>query len=124
MERDELLRALRATAADQHRCFGCGYEHKCSIRGCAINRAAAELIEQLAAENEVLRHPPNPPLTLEELRGMEGEPVWCAFSEGRGRHMIIQWHNSEFFKSFECGFLLAEEYGRSWWAYCRKPEAG
>lgn len=44
MDRDELLRALRATAADQHRCFGCGYEHKCSIHGCAINRAAAELI--------------------------------------------------------------------------------
>lgn len=80
MERDELLRALRATAADQHRCFGCGYEHKCSIRGCAINRAAAELIEQLAAENEVLRHPPNPPLTLEELRGMEGGTgVVCLF---------------------------------------------
>ena len=55
MERDELLRALRATAADQHRCFGCGYEHKCSIHGCAINRAAAELIERLAAENEALK---------------------------------------------------------------------
>lgn len=76
MERDELLRALRTTAADQHRCFGCGYEHKCSIHGCAINRAAAELIEQLAAENETLRHPPNPPLTVEQLRKMDGEPVW------------------------------------------------
>lgn len=60
MERNELLRALRSTAADQHRCFGCGYEYKCSIRGCAINRAAAELVEQLAAENEALRRPPNP----------------------------------------------------------------
>ena len=50
MERNELLRALRSTAADQRRCFGCGYEYKCSIRGCAINRAAAELIVQLAAE--------------------------------------------------------------------------
>lgn len=79
MERNELLRALRSTAADQHRCFGCGYEYKCSIRGCAINRAAAELIVQLAAENEALRHPTNPPLTLEELREMDGKPVpvWC-----------------------------------------------
>ena len=76
MERDKLLRALRATAADQHRCFGCGYEHKCSIHGCAINRAAAELIEQLATENETLRHPSNDPLTLEQLRKMGGEPVW------------------------------------------------
>ena len=47
MERNELLRALRSTAADQHRCFGCGYEYKCSIRGCAINRAAAELSREL-----------------------------------------------------------------------------
>ena len=90
MERNELLRALWSTAADQHRCFGCGYEYKCSIRGCAINRAAAELIEQLAAENEALRHPPNPPLTLEELRGMDGEPVWCAFPEGRDCYMIMR----------------------------------
>ena len=32
-----------------------------------------EVIEKLAAENEALR---NPPLTLEELREMDGEPVW------------------------------------------------
>lgn len=64
----------------------------------------------------------NDPLTLEELRGMDGEPVWCAFPDGCGRYMIIQWNNSEFFKSYECGFLLAEEYGKSWLAYRRKPE--
>lgn len=64
----------------------------------------------------------NAPLTLEELREMDGEPVWCAFSDGRDCNMIIQWHNSEFFRSFECGFLLAEEYGKSWQAYRRKPE--
>ena len=126
MERNELLRALRSTAADQHRCFGCGYEYKCSIRGCAINRAAAELIVQLAAENEALRHPTNPPLTLEELREMDGEPVWCTFTEESdcpgSRYMIIQWHNSEFFKSCECGFLLIAEYEKSWLAYRRRPE--
>lgn len=35
-----------------------------------------EVIEKLAAENEALR---NPPLTLEELREMDGKPVpvWC-----------------------------------------------
>lgn len=67
---------------------------------------------------------PNDPLTLEDLRKMDGEPVWCAFSEGRGCYMIIQWHNSEFFKSLECGFLLAEEYGKSYLAYRHKPEEG
>lgn len=62
------------------------------------------------------------PLTLDELREMDGEPVWGAFSDGSGRYMIIQWHNSEFFKTFECGFLLLEEYGKTWRAYRRKPE--
>lgn len=66
--------------------------------------------------------PPNDPLTLKELRGMDGEPVWGAFSDGSGRYMIIQWHNSEFFKTFECGFLLLEEYGKTWLAYRRRPE--
>lgn len=74
MERKELLRALRSTAADNLRCWFCKYEDHCSIHGCAINRAAAEMIKQLAAENEALRHPPNPPLAPEGLRGMAGEP--------------------------------------------------
>ena len=77
MECEELLKALRRQKVmDNLRCLGCGHEHHCSTKGCAINRAAAELIEQLAAENEALRHPPNPPLTPEELREMDGEPVW------------------------------------------------
>ena len=75
-----------------------------------------------APEVEAVVLPPNDPLTMEELRELDGEPVWGAFSEGSGRYMIIQWHNSEFFKTFECGFLLLEEYGKTWMAYRRKPE--
>jgi len=67
-----------------------------------------------APEVEAVVLPPNDPLTMEELREMDGEPVWGAFSEGSGRYMIIQWHNSEFFKTFE--------YGKTWMAYRRKPE--
>lgn len=32
-------------------CLGCGREHNCSTHGCAILRAAADLIERLTAEN-------------------------------------------------------------------------
>lgn len=45
-----------------------GYMGKCIP---AMTEAAAALIEQLTAE------PPSAPLTLTELRGMDGEPVWC-----------------------------------------------
>lgn len=49
MDRETLLNALRQTACDNLRCVGCGYEHNCSLHGCAINRAATEMIEAQAA---------------------------------------------------------------------------
>ena len=125
MEHDELLRALRSTAADQHRCFGCGYEYKCSIRGCAINRAAAELIAQLAAENEALRHPPSDPLTLEELREMDGEPVWVEFPkcpEASGWMLVFTSRHCVYDGLLgDCDF---ENCGKNWLAYRRRPEEG
>ena len=47
MERAELIRALRRMKAETGSlvCLGCGYEHNCSTRGCAIIRAAAEELE-------------------------------------------------------------------------------
>lgn len=46
---DEILRReLRRIAIEsQHRCFGCGYEHRCGAEGCAIIRQA---LERLALE--------------------------------------------------------------------------
>lgn len=116
----DLIQALRRMAPETGslHCLGCGYENRCRLNGCAIIRQAVERLKELTAP------PPNNPLTLDELKEMDGEPVWCAFSEGCDCNMIIQWHNSEFFRSFECGFLLAEEYGKSWKAYRRKSEEG
>lgn len=117
--------------------YGCVFycNRKCNLDGdfCAEGPGcsheisadtAKHLLELAQAEKDgrLVVLPPNDPLTLEELREMDGEPVWGAFSDGCGSNMIIQWHNSEFFKSFECGFLLVEEYGKSWLAYRRKPE--
>lgn len=98
---EELLTALRRQEVmDNLRCLGCGYEHRCSIRGCAINRAAAEMIEKLAAENEALRNPPNLPLTLDELRGMawSQSPVWCSDTDGVHAGLLCirdEWCTSE-----------------------------
>ena len=106
MKREKLLEALRRLAPETGSlcCLGCGYEHNCSLHGCAVIRSAREEIMRLAAENEAMREklspedaeacrrpmspaerdamldwptrqPPNPPLTLEELREMDGEPV-------------------------------------------------
>ena len=53
MTTDELLKALARLRVETGSlaCLGCGREHNCSTKGCAILRAAADLIERLPAEN-------------------------------------------------------------------------
>lgn len=92
--------------------------------GCVVPYTRLAELAQAEKDGRLVVLPPNDPLTIEELQEMDGEPVWGTFSEVSGRYMIIQWHNSEFFKTFECGFLLLEEYGKTWMAYRRKPEEG
>ena len=49
MEVNEIISALRRMKVDTGSlvCFGCGYEHNCGTRGCAILREAADTIERL-----------------------------------------------------------------------------
>ena len=53
MTTNDLLQALARLRVDTGSlaCLGCGHEHNCSTHGCAILRAAADLIERLTAEN-------------------------------------------------------------------------
>lgn len=57
MTTNDLLEALARLRVETGSlaCFGCGREHNCSTHGCAILRAAADLIERLTAENAALR---------------------------------------------------------------------
>lgn len=58
MKTDDIIRELKRISIDNHRCFGCGREHSCNTRGCAIMRAAADRLgelEQLAAQAEGYR---------------------------------------------------------------------
>ena len=49
MEVNEIISALRRMKVDTGSlvCFGCGYEHNCGTRGCAILREAADTLERL-----------------------------------------------------------------------------
>lgn len=53
MTTNDLLEALTRLRVETGSlaCLGCGREHNCSTHGCAILRAAADLIERLTAEN-------------------------------------------------------------------------
>lgn len=122
MDYQELLSALRRQEVmDNLRCFGCGYEHSCSTHGCVINRAAAELIEKLTAENEALRGLPNPALTLEELCKMDGEPVWFSGND-LNCYEIFCGVSSDGIAQFHRLALPLSEYGKAWLAYRRRPE--
>ena len=85
-------------------------------------RKAADMLQ--SNHNEKL----NAPLTLDELREMGGEPVWCVGRSGEGRWGIVHFYDDD---GFEC---YMTEYGRidgwcygsdgeyGWLAYRRKPE--
>lgn len=70
--------------------------------------------------------PPNEALTLEQLREMDGEPVWVSYPNriGEDRWYVIE-------KSTEAGlhveshphfYLGWDTYGKFWLAYRRPPE--
>lgn len=118
MMREELIRALRRLAPETGSlcCLGCGYEHNCSTHGCAVIR---EAIEEIEAPPE----PPNDPLTLDELRELDGEPVWL-LGDGLNRYDIFRGERSPGWADFYCGRFLFFCYGKDWLAYRRKPEEG
>lgn len=77
--------------------------------------------------------PPNDPLTLSELREMDGEPVWIVHTDytpfGKEYWGIVR----DGFSGLPTCFvttrhgdiqLLYREYGKTWLTYRRKPEKG
>lgn len=72
--------------------------------------------------------PSNEPLTLEELREMDGEPVYVMDltddnPELTG-YIVFRYHNKNGFYPRGCGWFYACGYGRTWLAYRRRPEEG
>lgn len=56
MTNEEIVKWLRSNKVETGSllCLGCGYEHNCGIRGCAVMRAAADAMENLMTENSAL----------------------------------------------------------------------
>ena len=95
-------------------------------------RQAAQIIDMLisALEGDITLTPPNEPLTLEELREMNGEPVYVVpaneYSE-LGKWCVISIGDSD---DYSCALVPGVEYwswkfegyGEQWLAYRRPPE--
>ena len=67
---------------------------------------------------------PNDPLTLDELRKTDGEPVYCVEITG-----IEEWlfrrdgGFADMYGEFTSDdFMVFDNYGKLWWCYRQKPE--
>ena len=78
--------------------------------------------------------PPNEPLTIEQLREMDGEPVWCKWllPEDRaieqGKWFIVISGDKAGLEikrpaEYGCHFCKIDDYGKTWLAY-RRPLEG
>lgn len=61
--------------------------------------------------------PPNDPLTPEQLRWMDGEPVWIAPKVNPGRWDLIRRTTPSGMPTYTLGFLAWEDCGKTWLAY-------
>lgn len=69
---------------------------------------------------------PNEPLTLEQLREMNNEPIWVQNIEepDKSQWRIIHWDRGKYLvlQGISVRGYLLDEYGESWIAYRRPPE--
>lgn len=74
MKDADLIRALKRMGVQTGglMCVGCGHEHNCGVHGCAVIREAAQRLEDLSAKGTAEL---GDPLTVEQLRKMDGECV-------------------------------------------------
>ncbi|MBS5135873.1 MAG: hypothetical protein KHZ05_10610 [Oscillospiraceae bacterium] len=75
---DGLLQALKRLRVETGgmACLGCGHEHNCGVHGCAIIRKAMEELSGMTRVDHPASTDKMVPLTLEQLREMDGKPVW------------------------------------------------
>ena len=64
------------------------------------------------------------PLTLEELRQMDGEPVYCVEITGREEWLFRRDGGfADMYGEFTSDdFMVWDNYGKLWWCYRQKPE--
>lgn len=63
----------------------------------------------------------NEPLTLDELREMDGEPVWVEHYNG-GEWVVVHWNIYGRITTAYNAELRYDEYGERWTAYRQKTE--
>ena len=84
----------------------------------ALHMAISALRQQETVANR------NEPLTLDELRKMDGEPVYCVEITGREEWLFRRDGGfADMYGEFTSDdFMSWDNYGKLWWCYRQKPE--
>ena len=96
-----------------------------TINGCGMKPEWAEQLEIMETCLEAVKGHGNKPLTLEQLREMDGKPVWveCLEDLNRSGWRLIFWDRGKYLVLLHTslyGFLL-DDYGKTWLAYAYPP---
>ena len=88
----------------------------------ASNDAAISALRQQEHFREVAKK--MEPLTLDELRQMDGEPVYCVEITGREEWLFRRDGGfADMYGEFTSDdFMVWDNYGKLWWCYRQKPE--
>ena len=84
-------------------------------------KTTAVLLEAAAILSTHPYAKPNDPLTLEELRELDGEPMWVEFLYNKApRWMLVNTEDDDVQSVYTSADF--ESYGEQWLAYRRRPE--
>lgn len=92
--------------------------------GCAVSYDRLAELANAEKAGQLVVLPPNDPLTLDELREMDGEPVWIAKMDGSGGVWMLVDAEYELCREAHGEMAVFENCGKTWLAYRRRPEEG
>ena len=126
MTLDDAIAHLDDTLSDTGRKWSC---ESCRMEHVQLRTWLAELRE--------IKQERNTPLTIDELRQMDGEPVWVSVSNNWRESgvsegwCIVRFHSEDdrvrvyvYDTRHGARFFAQQDYGESWWAYRQKPKEG
>ena len=92
------------------------------VWGTEADGGETNLFMEMINDAPTISPPPNDPLTLEQLREMDGEPVWVCDPDGSmGMFALVDVRNMVC-RTPRGGWAIFENFGQAWLAYRRKPE--
>ena len=125
-EMAEAHRVAISALRQQEQAFECTQYEECEYNGNPVcNLPAKEKCPHGLKRNDGK----NKPLTLDDLRQMDGEPVWIKLFDPDEAFWVLrnEWvdtRNPEPMILFHMRWYSHADYGKTWLAYRQKPEGG